>query len=195
MKLTATPNSHFSRKVRLLMDHLGIEYDLEDVGNVAEEDAAGFAGNPLMSVPVLNDQGRSIIDSDHIAQYIVRTYDPSDQYHVLTQETVYLNARAVMNGIMANDVKLLLSARTGLHPADYDYFKKAKSSIVLSLAWLESHSGLFGLENNTYADFHLVSMWDHLDFYNVVAMEYPSLAGVVSRVSIQKLVSHSAPAK
>lgn len=50
-----TPKSHFARKVRLLLDHLELSYDMVDVGNVAEDNPDNFYGNPLMGVPVFED--------------------------------------------------------------------------------------------------------------------------------------------
>lgn len=67
MQLVATPASHFARKVRLLLDHYGLAYDMVDAGNVAEFSEDKFAGNPLMLVPVLNDGDLTVYDSDHIA--------------------------------------------------------------------------------------------------------------------------------
>lgn len=40
--LLGTERSHFTRKVRLLMDHLGLDYDMVDIGNVAEADQSLF---------------------------------------------------------------------------------------------------------------------------------------------------------
>src|SRR4051794_10990584 len=108
MQLLATRLSHYSRKLRILLDHYGLAYELVDVGNVASPDLGQFDGNPLMKVPVLRDQGRWLIESDHIAAYLARTYDPSDRYEVLTTDLATLNARAVLNGIMAEEVKVIL---------------------------------------------------------------------------------------
>ena len=72
IKLFGTPLSHFSRKVRILMDLYSISYDFVDVGNVAEVDKSVFGNNPLMKVPVLVDENEWVLNSDHIATYVVR---------------------------------------------------------------------------------------------------------------------------
>lgn len=42
LRLICTPRSHFSRKVRLLLDALGEPVELLDAGNVADDDARAF---------------------------------------------------------------------------------------------------------------------------------------------------------
>ena len=193
MKLLATPKSHFSRKVRLLLDHLGLEYELVDVGNVAANALDQFGGNPVMGVPVLEDDSAWLIESDHIAAYLVRAYDPQDRYQVLTHQVDHLNARAVMNGIMNNEVKLILSARTGLDPKPHEYFRKAESSIYGCLAWLEERSHLFDSDELTYSHFHFISLWDHLDLYGLFELNYPNLRNAATRISGNERVEMSTP--
>lgn len=194
MKLFATPKSHFSRKVRLLLDHMGKDYELVDVGNVASNTTGDFSGNPAMSVPVLEDGTAWMIESDHIAAYIVREYDGADPYAVLTDSVDVLNARAVMNGIMANEVKLILSARMGLDPSPHPYFQKAKNAIIQSLSWLESRADLFNGKALTYADFHFISMWDHLKLYGLVEMDYHKLSSVATALALDETTRLSMPA-
>ncbi|MCI5045132.1 MAG: glutathione S-transferase [Aquisalinus sp.] len=193
MKLTATPKSHFSRKIRLLLDHLGLPYQLDDPGNVADIDKEIFGGNPLMSVPVLSDRQQVVFESDNIARYLVRKFDPKDTYDVLTENAELLNLRAVMNGIMENDVKLILSARTGMEPDDYPYFQKAKQVIIAGLVWLEKRGQCFAENEITYTDFHLISMWDHLRFYDFVELDFPLLLSATEKLSQSNLVRRSAP--
>lgn len=108
MQLFATPLSHFSRKVRLLLDHYDIEYEFVDVGNVANAELSVFDGNPLMRVPVLKDGALWLIESDHI-------------------------------------------------------------------------------------EFHLVCMWEHLQYYGVVGLNYPGLDAIASTVGARGRVARTAP--
>lgn len=193
MKLYATPKSHFSRKVRLLLDHLSLPYELIDIGNVAEAAPDHFGKNPVMSVPVLEDGETWLIESDHIARYIARQWDQGDPFAVLTENTDLLNARAVMNGVMSNEVKLILSQRTGLDPSGHAYFEKAKQSILQCLAWLEDRADLFPLESLSYAHFHFISMWDHLKLYALVPLPYPRLERLANHLGAMARVARSAP--
>lgn len=175
MKLYATKLSHFSRKVRLLLDHYGLEYEFSDIGNVADADAEIFNGNPLMSIPVMVDEGEWLIDSDNISAYIVRKVDPEDKFQVLTDCNDILNARAVLNGIMANEVKIILAERTGINTKPLVYFQKAESAIKNGLTWLEERAELFSVEKPGYIEFHLIALWDHLNYYEIVDLTYPKL--------------------
>ncbi|AXK72101.1 glutathione S-transferase family protein [Lysobacter sp. TY2-98] len=191
-RLVMTPRSHFSRKVRLLADGLGIALELVDAGNVADADPALFGPNPLMKVPTLIDGDRVVLDSDHIAAWLVRTRDPSDRFGVLTQDPDVLNARAVMNGMMAAEVELVLAARTGLDIA-HPRFDKMRSAIDAGLDWLEQRAALFGEEPN-YLGLHLVALWDHLALYGLAALDRPRLAARADALTTLAWVSASRPA-
>ncbi len=193
MKLYATPISHFSRKVRLLLDLYGIEYEFIDVGNVAEGDVATFGGNPLMKVPVLIDRDKWLIESDHIASYIVRKFDPSDRYEVGTRDIRRLNARAVLNGIMAEEVKVVLGRRTGVPTERYRFFDDALETIQSGLDWLESKAELFNTGRPGYLEFHLVCAWEHIGYYDLVPLERLRLRRIVDDILEDDVIRRTSP--
>lgn len=192
MNLYYTPRSHFSRKVRILLAALEIESTLTDVGNVAEVSDKTFGPNPLMKVPTLVDAESVIFESDHIAQYLVRQYDPRDRFAVLTCDVEELNARAVMNNIMSSEVELVLAERTGINIDTHLRFHKIRESINSSLAWLELNAEVFP-NQPSYSGFHLVAAWDHLVLYNLVTLHYPKLAQYVRELSTLQYVASSNP--
>lgn len=192
MQLVYTPRSHFSRKVRLLLAGLGLEVELVDAGDAAGRDPAAFGPNPLLKVPTLLDGDRAVFDSDHIAAYLVRRHDPADRFAVLAPDPDVLNARAVLNGIMALEVELILAARTGLDTA-HPRFVKMQESIARSLDWLEARAGVFG-EAPSYLAFHLVALWDHLAFYGLSGPGHPRLRARVAACSALGYVAASRPA-
>lgn len=193
MKLYYTPRSHFSRKVRILLDAINVQVDLIDVGNVANALSEAFGPNPLMKVPTLIDGDQIIFESDHIAQYIVRKYDPHDRFRVLTHDVYDLNARAVMNGIMATEVELILAARTGIDTQIHLRYNKMRKLISDGLAWLDARAIPFPGQPS-YLTFHLVSMWDHLKLYDSVPLNYPKLNSCVTHFSSLSYVAASLPA-
>lgn len=192
MKLFYTPRSHFSRKVRILAAFLAIDLDLLDVGNVADQQVNQFGPNPLMKVPTLLDGEITVMDSDHIAQYLVRKSGSLDRFQVFTQEVNHLNARAVMNGIMAAEVELILAMRTGLDIDGLQRFSKLKASMHSGIEWLEANAGIFP-EQPTYLAFHLVSMWDHLLFYNIMPLDPCQLGELTRRYSQDPKIAATAP--
>lgn len=195
MKLFASPATHFGRKVRLLLDHLELDYELTMIANVAVVQADELNGNPMRAVPVLEDGDLTLFESDHIAQHIVRTYAPEDTYDVLTTEPETLNIRAVLNGNMSNEVKLVMGARTGIDIDGKPYFDKARACLEGGMRWLEARADAFGREKLSYLDFHLVSSWDHLVAYEVIPMDYPALAAKVEKISQSEVVRQTLPPK
>jgi glutathione S-transferase len=177
----------------MLLGGLGLQAELLDIGDVAECNAPLFGPNPLMKVPTLVDGKTFIFESDHIAQYIVRTYDPSDRFRVLTTDSQELNARAVMNGVMATEVELILAARTGMNTKSHRRFDKMRESITAGLHWLNRHADIFPAEP-TYLGFHLAAMWDHLELYAVCALEFPNVREAAGRWNDLPYVAATKPA-
>jgi glutathione S-transferase len=194
MKLHYTPKSHYARKDRILIDALKLDVQLLDAGNVADQDPELFAGNPLMKVPTLiTDEGQAIFESDHIAEYLVRQHDPQDRYQVLTTDLKALNARAVMNGVMAAEVELVMAERSGIDAGKYQRYAKFRNTVDQGLAWLEARSAMFEDNVISYAGFHLVCLWDHLVLYQMFALPYPRLQATVNRLSEIEFMNKSAP--
>lgn len=192
MNLYFTPRSHFSRKVRLLLDALKLEVELIDVGNVADASTVAFGPNPLMKVPTLIDGEHVVFDSDHIAKYIVQRHDPNDRFNVLTDDISSLNARTVMNGVMSAETELILAARTGMDTSAHRRFDKIRESLCHGLDWLEFHADVFPNEPS-YLGFHLTAMWDHLALFDLVPLPHEKLRDRVSKLSSLAYVAASAP--
>lgn len=189
-RLTCTPRSHYSRKVRLVAALSDVPLELVDVGNVADTQA--FAHNPLMKVPVLEHAGRTVFDSDHIAAYLVRQTDPSDPLEVLTTDVEALNTRALLNGAMAAEVELVLAERGGLNTRGVARFDKLRQSIVDTLAFLDERSAVFNGPPR-YVGLHLCALYDHLALYDLVPLNAPRLAAHVERLSAIEAVAASRP--
>jgi glutathione S-transferase len=192
MKLFYTPRSHFTRKVRILLKALQLDVELIDAGNAADSDPALFGPNPLMKVPTLVDGEQIVFESDHIAGYIVRRHDPSDRFDVLTADADTLNARTVMNGVMAAEAELILAARTGIDTSAHRRFDKMRESVRNGLAWLEARPALFPQEPS-YLTFHAVSMWDHIAYYGLFEFRYPHLHEQVMRWADTPFIAESKP--
>jgi glutathione S-transferase len=215
MKLFYTPKSHFSRKVRILVgayNNKAITDSLQlvDIGNVGSNKQNEFGPNPMMKVPTLldgdNDNSNrrftEVFDSDNIAQYLVREKfkDEEDKFQVLHPTTKVLNARAIMNTVMSNEVELILARRSGLDTTKHVRFEKHLQGIRQGLEWLESNADLIfpgestGMAKPTYAGFHLTCLFDHLRLYDVVPTdEYKNLNKQVSLMSKLPYVEETYP--
>ncbi len=233
LRLISTPLSHFGRKPQALLDLYKLNYAFIDIGNVALTKTPSEAGNhPLMKVPVLEYGDMWMVESDHIAGYIVDLVDSGklsnssncsskssnnnsnnnhnnsnsrsnsggdgnndkqiDRYRVWTRDVFDLNARAIMNGIMTDEVKVIAAGRHQVPVREYSYFNKCYDSVKNGLQWLENnHEKLSSSSSSssssasiTYRDIHLVCLYEHLLYYDFVPLSpYPQLKYTVDSVN------------
>jgi glutathione S-transferase len=195
LQLYGTPLSHFTRKIRILLAELDIGYELVRPHSLLDPSTATYGDNPLMRIPTLVHGPDTVIESDHIARHMVATYDPSDRFGVRSERVLDLNRLAVMNGIMANEVVIILSKRGGLADiAGVAYFRKLMAAIDHGLAWLDAHTqadhGAFD-----YRDITMICMWQHLVHYKLVAEldRHARIAARVARFADRPSVAGTAP--
>jgi glutathione S-transferase len=195
LKLYGTPMSHFTRKLRILLAEFGVAFDFVRTPGLLEATAAIYGENPLMRVPALIVNGETLIESDHIARYLVRRYDPDDRFGVRTEDLGALNRLAVANGIMSNEVVLLLAKRGGLQEIEgVAYFRKLMTALVSGLAWLEQHTDPEAPDLR-YEDIALICMWQHVTHFQVVKDldRYPRLAARVERFATRPSIASTTP--
>lgn len=197
LQLHGTPLSHFTRKIRILLAELDVAFDFVRESTVLATTPAAYGNNPLLRVPTLVHGDVTLVDSDHIARYLVATFDPHDRLGVTTTRPDDLNRLAVVNGIMANEVVLILAKRGGF--ADVEqvaYFRKLAGAIDAGLAWLEAHAAR-DHDAFDYADIATVCMWQHLDHYRLSMVSsldaYPRLASRVAQLAARDSVARTAP--
>jgi glutathione S-transferase len=198
LQLIGTPLSHFTRKVRILLAELGVGFEFVRATSVLAAAPAAYGGNPLMRVPALVDGDATLIDSDHIARYLVRRHDPGDRLGVCSDQVQDLNRLAVVNGIMANEVVLILAKRGGL--ADIEgvaYLRKLGAAIDHGLAWLD-HDLDHHVDPGAgfdYRDIAMICLWQHLQHYQLrPGLDgYPRLAARVARFLERPSVASTTP--
>jgi glutathione S-transferase len=196
LQLIGTPLSHFTRKVRILLAELAIDFEFVRAPGVLAPAPDTYGGNPLLRVPALVDGDTTVIDSDHIARYLVARHDPTDRLAVRSERVPDLNRLAIINGIMANEVVLILAKRGGLTDIDsVTYFRKLFSAIDLALAQLDANTDpdATGFD---YRDISLICLWQHLLHYDLRPdlSRHTRLASRVSRFADRPSVASTAPA-
>jgi glutathione S-transferase len=193
LELHGTPLSNFTRKVRILLSELGVQYKQVWTAGVLASSPEEFANNPLMRVPALLDGDKLVIDSDHIARYLVGIYDASDWFGVKSDEPMAMNRLAVANGIMANEVVLILAKRGGLEDIEsVAYFKKLLAAIANGLGWLDKAIAMDA--PMTWADVTLVCMWQHLQHYKLVDLApFARIAARVEQFAGRPSISSTTP--
>lgn len=195
-ELYGTPLSHFTRKIRILLGELGVEFDFVRATSVLTTTPAAYAENPLLRVPTLTHDGQTVIDSDHIARYLVARFDEADRFGVRSERVDDANRLAVVDGIMDNEVVLILAQRGGVTDLrSVAYFRKLETAIGTGLAWLERKTDP-DRERFDYVDTATIAMWQHLEHYGLVPGldAYPRIAARVARFADRPSVAGSTPA-
>ena len=193
MKLHGTPLSHFTRKIRILAAELAIPLDFVRERTVMSTSPDAYGANPLMRVPTLVDGDVTLIESDHIARYLVAKHDPADRLGVRSETVEDLNRLAVLNGVMANEVTPILSKRGGLEITGIVYFDKLLASIDSGLAWLDARIDP-DAPSFDYRDLTLVCAWQHLAHYGLRPLDpYARLAARVARFAHRPSVAATTP--
>ena len=192
LQLHGTPLSHFTRKIRVLLAELGIDFDFVRPPGVLVAGTQAYGDNPLMRVPTLVDGDDHIFESDHIARHIVRRFDPTDQFGVRSDAVEDLNRLAALTGIMANEVTLILAKRAGGVDMTAPYFGKLMTAIESGLAWLDARAPTG--DRFDYRDITLVCAWQHLEHYKLLSVDrYGTLAARVARFATRPSVVATAP--
>jgi glutathione S-transferase len=146
MRIYGTPPSHFTRKVRVLLQELGVPFEFVVLDKLLETGAEKFADNPLHMFPVLEHEGRRLIESDLICEYLIErfgankpisTFLPSETNAVADRQRL-----AIINGAMSAGVTLIRAKRSGLERwDDYPYFRQELAAIDAALLWLDKDLG------------------------------------------------------
>jgi glutathione S-transferase len=194
-KLYGTPLSHFTRKIRILMLELGVSFDFVRLPSLLDTSATPYGDNPLMRVPTLVDGAVTVFESDHIARYVVGEYDPSDRLEVRRDDVRGMNILAVVNGVMANEVVLILAKRGGLTDVEgVTYFRKLIAAIDAGLAWLDKNTDP-DQASFDYRDIALICMWQHVAHYATTQNleKYVRVAARVARFSDRPSVASTTP--
>ena len=194
MQLHGTPLSHFTRKIRILAAELAIPLELVPTQSVMATSPAAYGDNPLMRIPTLVDGETTLIESDHIARYLVGRFDAADRLGVRSERVDDLNRLAVTTGVMANEVVLILAKRGGLEDIEsVVYFQKLMAAIDGGLAWLDPRvePDAPGFD---YRDIALVCMWQHLAHYQLRPLDpYTRIAARIARLAGRPSVAPSTP--
>ena len=194
-QLHGTPLSHFTRKIRILLAELGVDFDFVRASSVLATSTASYGDNPLMRVPTLVHGAATVIESDHIARYLVGRYDPDDRLGVRSEGVRDLNRLAVVNGIMSNVVVLILARRGGLTDIDgVAYFRKLAAAIDTALTWLDGDTAPDD-ETFDYRDIAMICMWQHVVHYDLVRglERHERVAARVARFAARPSVADTTP--
>lgn len=133
MKLYYSPTSPYSRKVRLLAMHHGLDVEIV-MTNPLENDPAFFEVNPLAKVPALVKEGRAIFDSPVIAEYLLKDAGADRSSDAYLKQ---LELQALLDGITDAAVATVMERRREDAEQSAMWLARWDSSIDRGLAVLE----------------------------------------------------------
>lgn len=146
MQLCGTPPSHFTRKVRVLLQELGLSYELVKLEKILETGEEKFASNPLHLFPVLIDGSTTLFDSDAICEYLIERHGSNKgwaTFFPVVENKIHDRQRlVVINGGMSAGVSVIRARRSGIEDwSKHAYLRQEMAAIEAALRWLERDLG------------------------------------------------------
>jgi glutathione S-transferase len=146
MQLYGTPPSHFTRKVRVLLQELGVPYEFVKLEKILETGEEKFASNPLHLFPVLVDGTTTIFDSDAICEYLIERFGAGkgwSSFYPVAENRIHDRQRMVIiNGGMSAGVSVVRARRSGIEDwSKHAYLRQEMEAIGGALRWLEKDLG------------------------------------------------------
>src|SRR5689334_15717150 len=145
MKLYCSNGSPFARKVRIVLAEKGLAYEVDIQDRVRPvEEALG----PTLAIPVLDDGGRRLWESDLIIEYLLKTYPeakpaspsvPPLSPWMTRPDRHWDDATvlATLASLASSVVNIRLMRNDGITPENSDYLARQKTRIERCLDWLE----------------------------------------------------------
>jgi glutathione S-transferase len=134
-------SSLFTRVALYWAEALGVPWRLQPLADLRDLDAAHYAGNPALKLPVLRVAGHTVFGAQHACRVIAglstrraRLVWPEDLQGVLA-----CNAHELAWQAMATQVQLVMGTAVNPLPAEHPYFTKVRASLAGSLQWLDMH--------------------------------------------------------
>lgn len=147
MQIIGSQISPFVRIVRITCEELNLPYELLETGafsSMTAEDAELInSNNPLMKVPVLRDEGKNIIDSRIIVNYLINK--AGDQTNADFNTTINDDQQNLISIILgvgdAALIRFVFDKTTDLD-LEKGYLKRSLTRIEASLSYLNEQSDL-----------------------------------------------------
>ncbi|MDP1737915.1 MAG: glutathione S-transferase [Caulobacter sp.] len=185
MKLYFSPRSGHSHRARLFLSLLGIAFDLIEVDLAARQHkSADFLHmNPLGQIPVLEDDGVTIADSNAILVYLARKLGRADWYPdeavgaASVQRWLSIAAGQLVQGPASARLVTLFGAKIDAHAA----IDRAHALLALIEAEL-ARTGWLAADRPTIADIALYSYVARAPEGNVALDAYPRVRTWLERI-------------
>lgn len=184
--LVGRSSSHFTRTARIFALELGVAHQFRPVFDLTALEAANYAGNPALKVPILLEAGEPLFGTENICRALAGRSGrrPDVVLRGDVADRIVANAEELTLHAMSAEVSLILAKLAGdprLAPA------KVRASLENSLRHLDDHvdRALAALPADRLLSFleaSLFSLVTHLPFREVMSVEgYPRLVEFCGR--------------
>lgn len=185
MKLYYSPKSGHSHRARLFLSLLGVEFDLVAVDLAARQHKGAdfLLMNPFGQVPVLDDHGVVIADSNAILVYLARKFGRTDWYPedaigaAAVQRWLSVAAGQLVQGPASARLATLFGAKIDAGVA----IDRAHSLLAVIEAEL-MRTGWLAADHPTVADVALYSYVARAPEGNVALDAYPRVRAWLERI-------------
>ncbi len=177
--------SGHSHRVELFLSLLGRPFEIVDLPSGAQKSLAFLAMNPFGQVPVIEDDGVVVADSNAILVYLALKYDPARQWYPMDPKAAGEVQRwlSVAAGPLFNGPAV--ARLVGLFDAKHD-LARAQAVAASVLGVMETHlvtSGpFFAGQAPTIADIALYSYTARAPEGYILLDPYPQIRDWISRI-------------
>ncbi|KVV36891.1 glutathione S-transferase [Burkholderia territorii] len=185
IRVYSFPLSGHAHRVRLFLSLLGLPFDTVDVdlAGGAQREPAFLALNPLGQVPVIDDDGTVLADSNAILVYLAKRYGdahwlPDDAAGAATvQRWLSYAAGPIASGPAAARLVTVFSA-----PLDHDAAKRTAAKILAAIDQELAGKAFAAGEQPTIADIAAYTYVAHAPEGGVSLEPYPHVRAWLARV-------------
>lgn len=204
LKLYYSEGSPFARKVRIVLEELGVEFE-SDVLNALRPVADIEARNPALSIPVLEHGDLTLFESDLIVEYALENFGSNSPG---TESTPFMRSMwrashrwadgkclSVSESLGSSIVNTALMTRYGGVSVDgSDYLQRQQRRIETCLDWLEAAATRDGFVPGwfTMMDISFICHIGYGEARDVVTLgNRPTLAALREKFSSRPSVRHT----
>lgn len=182
MQLVGRRSSLFTRMPLIFAAELAVEFEFVPVPDMMRVEAAAYAGNPALKLPILRLDGAELFGALNICRAIAER--STSQKLIIWPEqladTLSRNAQELVLHCMGAQVQMIMGTVINHLPAEDGYFAKARTGLEGGLQWLDARVGqcLAALPSRGLSVFEvsLFCLVEHLAFRPTVALDdFPAL--------------------
>jgi glutathione S-transferase len=195
MKLWFSEGSPFARKVRIVLAEKGLDYEKDILKGIRPVDSHRHL-HPGLAVPVLQDGGLTLFESNLVVQYLLQTYPENSPkcphpplLPTMTRSSHHwedAKTLAVLETLTSTIVNLKLMRDDGATPDTVPYLKRQQLRIESCLDWLEERATTDGFVSGWFSvmDVNLICAVAYAEKRDVMTLkDKPRLTSIMARFS------------